>query len=144
MNLLERFFHIRARDSSLGRELLGGVTAFFTTAYLLAAVPGLLCQTGMDASVAITAVCLSAALIVVGMMMMSGIAQIHWVHVEVSLPCFLIIVGMPFTGSITDGIALGCISYVIIMVCRKRWAIISQWMYALAGLFVLMYLLVAL
>ena len=78
------------------------------------------------------------------MMMMSGISQIHWVHVEVSLPCFLIIVGMPFTGSITDGIALGCISYVAVMVCRKRWAVIDPWMYALAGVFALMYLLAAL
>ena len=86
----------------------------------------------------------AAALIVVGMMMMSGISQIHWVHVEVSLPCFLIIVGMPFTGSITDGIALGCISYVAVMVCRKRWAVIDPWMYALAGVFALMYLLAAL
>lgn len=85
----------------------------------------------------------AAALIVVGMMMMSGISQIHWVHIEVSLPCFLIIVGMPFTGSITDGIALGCISYVVVMVCRKRWAVIDPWMYALAGLFALMYLLAA-
>lgn len=86
----------------------------------------------------------AAALIMVGMMMMSGISQITWKHVEVSLPCFLIIVGMPFTGSITDGIALGCISYVVVMVSRKRAAVVNPWMYALAALFILMYLLAAL
>lgn len=86
----------------------------------------------------------AAARIVVGMMMMSGISQIHWNHVEISLPCFLIIAGMPFTGSITNGIALGCISYVVLMVCRKRANIVNPWMYALAGLFILMYLLAAL
>lgn len=81
----------------------------------------------------------AAVLIVVGMGMMSGISQIHWKHVEVTLPCFLIIVGMPFTGSVTDGIALGCISYVLIMICRKRAHIIDPWMYVLAGLFILLY-----
>ena len=45
--------------------------------------------------------------------------------------------------SITDGIALGCISYVVVMVCRKRWAVIDPWMYVLAGVFALMYLLAA-
>lgn len=81
----------------------------------------------------------AAALIVVGMGMMSGISQITWKHVEITLPCFLIIVGMPFTGSITDGIALGCISYVVVMVCRRRAKVVNPWMYVLAGLFVLMY-----
>lgn len=37
--------------------------------------------------------------------------------------------------------ALGCISYVVLMVCRKRAAMVDPWMYALAGLFTLMLLL---
>ena len=86
----------------------------------------------------------AAVRIVVGMMMMSGISQIRWKYVEISLPCFLIIVGMPFTGSITNGIALGCISYVVLMVCRKKADVVNPWMYILAVLFVLMYLLAAL
>lgn len=85
----------------------------------------------------------AAALVVVGMMMMSGISQIHWKHVEVSLPCFLMIVGMPFTFSVTTGIALGCVSYVVVMVCRRRGAVVNPWMYALAGVFALMYLFAA-
>lgn len=83
----------------------------------------------------------AAAVIIVGMMMMSGISQIAWKHVEISLPCFLMIVGMPFTFSITGGIALGCISYVVVMICRKRAALVNPWMYALAGLFAIMLLL---
>lgn len=83
----------------------------------------------------------AAAVIIVGMMMMSGISQITWKHVEISLPCFLMIVGMPFTFSITDGIALGCISYVVVMICRRRAALVNPWMYVLTGLFVLMYAL---
>ena len=85
----------------------------------------------------------ATALVVVGMMMMSGISQIQWKHVEISLPCFLMIVGMPFTFSVTTGIALGCISYVVVMVCRKRAHVVNPWMYALGGTFLLMFLLAA-
>lgn len=83
----------------------------------------------------------AAAVIIVGMMMMSGISQITWKHVEISLPCFLMIVGMPFTFSITDGIALGCIAYVAVMICRKRAAMVNPWMYGLTALFLAMFAL---
>lgn len=115
-----------------------GFASVITGLLFLAAIP-LAPLVGVIPSAATAAV-----RIVVGMMMMSGISQIRWKHVEISLPCFLIIAGMPFTGSITNGIALGCISYVVLMVCRKRANIVNPWMYALAGLFILMYLLAAL
>lgn len=86
----------------------------------------------------------TAAMVIVGMMMMSGITQIHWKHVEVSLPCFLIIVGMPFTSSITTGISLGILSYVVLMVMRKRAHLVSPYLYVLAGIFFVMYILAAL
>ena len=44
---------------------------------------------------------------------------------------------------ITNGIVLGCISYVVLMVCRKRAAVVATWMYVLAGMFALMLLLSA-
>lgn len=86
----------------------------------------------------------TAAMVIVGMMMMSGITQIHWKHVEVSLPCFLIIVGMPFTSSITTGISMGFLSYVVLMVMRKRAHLVSPYLYVLAGMFLVMYVLAAL
>ena len=77
----------------------------------------------------------AAPLVMVGMAMMSGITQIHWKHVEVSLPCFLMIVGMPFTFSITTGIALGVVSYAVIMICRRRAHLVDPVLYALAAVF---------
>lgn len=68
----------------------------------------------------VTGAALAAPLVMVGMSMMSGITQITWKHVEISLPSFLMIVGMPFTFSITTGVMLGVVSYVVVMVCRKR------------------------
>ena len=80
---------------------------------------------------------LAAPLVMVGMSMMSGITQITWKHVEISLPSFLMIVGMPFTFSITTGVMLGVISYVVVMVCRRRAHLVDPALYLLAAVFIL-------
>lgn len=85
----------------------------------------------------VTGAALAAPLVMVGMSMMSGITQITWKHVEVSLPSFLMIVGMPFTFSITTGVMLGVVSYVVVMVCRKRAHLVDPALYFLAAIFVL-------
>ena len=79
---------------------------------------------------------MAAPLVMVGMGMMSGITQITWKHVEISLPCFLMIVGMPFTFSITTGVMLGVVSYVVVMVCRGRGRLLDPVLYPLAAVFV--------
>ena len=85
----------------------------------------------------VTGATLAAPLVMVGMSMMSGITQITWKHVEISLPSFLMIVGMPFTFSITTGVMLGVVSYVVVMLCRKRAHLIDPVLYLLAAVFVL-------
>ena len=85
----------------------------------------------------VTGAALAAPLVMVGMSMMSGITQITWKHVEISLPSFLMIVGMPFTFSITTGVMLGVVSYVVVMVCRKRAHLVDPALYLLAAVFVL-------
>ena len=85
----------------------------------------------------ISGAAMAAPLVMVGMGMMSGITQITWKHVEISLPSFLMIVGMPFTFSITTGVMLGVVSYVVVMVCRKRAHLIDPALYLLAVVFVL-------
>lgn len=85
----------------------------------------------------VTGAVLAAPLVLVGMSMMSGITQITWKHVEISLPSFLMIVGMPFTFSITTGVMLGVVSYVVVMVCRRRAHLIDPALYLLTAVFVL-------
>ena len=85
----------------------------------------------------VTGAALAAPLVMVGMSMMSGITQITWKHVEISLPSFLMIVGMPFTFSITTGVMLGVVSYVVVMVCRRRAHLVDPALYLLAAVFVL-------
>ena len=85
----------------------------------------------------LTGAALAAPLVMVGMSMMSGITQITWKHVEISLPSFLMIVGMPFTSSITTGVMLGVVSYAVVMVCRKRAHLIDPALYLLTAVFIL-------
>jgi hypothetical protein len=54
------------------------------------------------------------ALTIVGAMMMQNVAKIDWKDYTESIPAFLIIVGIPFSYSIADGLALGFISYAIV------------------------------
>lgn len=60
------------------------------------------------------------ALVVVGYLMMSSIGEIDWTRFEVSFPAFLVIVGVPFTCSIANGIGFGFVSYVAIMTLTGR------------------------
>jgi AGZA family xanthine/uracil permease-like MFS transporter len=81
------------------------------------------------------------ALIVVGCLIARNVRQIDWSDVTESFPAFLVMVGMPFTGSIADGIALGFIAYPLIKLLSGRGGEVSRLVYALGVLFVLRYLL---
>ena len=75
-------------------------------------------------------------LIVVGVLMAQSLSQIKWKEMEIAIPSFLILLGMPLTYSISDGIALGFIFYPITMIAAKRGKEVSPIMYALFFVFV--------
>lgn len=54
------------------------------------------------------------ALILVGVMMMADITKIDFSHYSTAIPCFFCIALMPMTYSISDGILIGVISYVLL------------------------------
>lgn len=76
------------------------------------------------------------ALIVVGVLMAQSLSQIKWKEMEIAIPSFLILIGMPLTYSISDGIALGFIFYPITMIAAKRGKEVSPIMYVLFFVFV--------
>ncbi len=84
------------------------------------------------------------ALIIVGVFMLKGVAKIDWNNLEDAIPSFLTIVIMPFCYSISDGIAFGFISYVLLKVIRGKFKDVPVAMYVISGLFVVMYILKAL
>ncbi|GAY72553.1 xanthine/uracil/thiamine/ascorbate permease family protein [Lentilactobacillus kosonis] len=85
----------------------------------------------------ITSQVTAPALIIVGILMAQSLKNVHWEKFEIAAPAFLIMVGMPFTYSIADGIALGFIAYPITMIAAKRGKEVNAMMYALAVIFVI-------
>ncbi len=83
------------------------------------------------------------ALVVVGVLMASSLRQIEWDDFAIAAPAFLIVIGMPLTYSISDGIALGFILYPITMIATGRGKKVHPLMYALAVLFILFLVVVA-
>ncbi len=83
------------------------------------------------------------ALIIVGFLMLTSVTKIDFNDMTEAIPAFLSIIAMPFLYSISEGIALGVISYVVINVAagKAKEKRISPLMYVLAVLFVLKYIL---
>lgn len=75
------------------------------------------------------------ALIIVGVLMAQSLKKINWQQLEIAIPAFFIIIGMPLTYSISDGIALGFVLYPITMIAAKRGKEVHPLMYALFFIF---------
>lgn len=75
----------------------------------------------------------ASALVMVGTLMAANIRKIDWDDFSESLPAFLFMIGIPLTNSITDGLALGFISYPIIKILAGRPREANWLMYLLAA-----------
>lgn len=84
------------------------------------------------------------ALVVVGFLMLTSVTKIDFSDLMEAIPAYICIIAMPFMYSISEGIAMGVISYVVIHLAagKGRNRKISVLMYALAVLFVLKYILI--
>jgi AGZA family xanthine/uracil permease-like MFS transporter len=83
---------------------------------------------------AIPAAATAPALIVVGGLMMSTVAEIDWEDACIAIPAFLTLVTIPLTFSIANGLACGIISYVLIHLLRGRGRQVPWAAYVLAAL----------
>ena len=84
------------------------------------------------------------ALIVVGFLMITSVMKIDMDDFTEAIPCYICLIAMPFMYSISEGIAMGIVSYVVINVLsgKAKDKKISALMYVLAVLFVLKYVLI--
>ena len=87
----------------------------------------------------IPAAATTSALFLVGVMMLRQIVHIDFIDFSESMPCFVTILMMPFTASISEGIVLGFLSYVIVKLCTGRHRELTAMMYILSCFFVLKY-----
>ena len=76
--------------------------------------------------------------------MLTSITKIDFVDYTEAIPAYICIIAMPFMYSISEGIAMGVISYVVINLVTGKFKEkkISTLMYVLAVLFVLKYILI--
>ena len=91
---------------------------------------------------AIPAFATAPALIVVGFLMLQQVTKIDWnSDLLEAVPAYICIFSMPFMYSISEGIAFGVISYVVLNLVGGRAKKITPLMYILAVLFIAKYVL---
>lgn len=79
------------------------------------------------------------ALIFVGFLMLGAVVHIDFDDLTEAVPAYLCLLAMPLMYSISEGIAMGVISYVVINLCCGKTRKITLLMYVLAILFILKY-----
>lgn len=80
------------------------------------------------------------ALIVVGFLMMQQVVKIQWDNLTEAIPAFIAVIAMPFMYSISEGISMGVISYVLLHLLTGKAKDNTPLMYVLAVLFILKYI----
>ena len=90
--------------------------------------------------ITIPAFATAPALIIVGFYMIGNITKIDFNDFSDAIPAFITMAVMPFTYSISEGIAMGVISWTIINLACGKSKKITPLMYVLAGLFILKYI----
>lgn len=88
----------------------------------------------------IPAAATAPALVIVGLLMMEPVKNIPWSDYSESLPAFICLISMPLTYSISNGILLGMIAYVLMNIITGKRNKVSWTMLILAILFVLKFI----
>ena len=89
----------------------------------------------------IPAAATAPALIIVGLMMFANVAHLSFDDYAESIPCFITLLMMVMAGSISDGIFLGLISYVLLNAIARKWNRLNPTIVILAIIFIARYIL---
>jgi len=90
----------------------------------------------------IPAAATSSALIYVGILMMSGLKEVDFDDVSISVPVTLMLIGMPISGSIGHAIGIAMISCTFIKVCTGKFKEISIITYIISLIFIIKFFLI--
>ena len=125
-------------ESASGVEAGGrtGLTALTTGILFLA------CIFIAPIAAIIPAAATSAALIYVGVLMLSGLNNVHFDDLTEIVPVALMLISMPISGSIGHGIGLGLIAYTVIKVFTGKAKDVSFVTYIISVLFLVKFFLV--
>lgn len=121
--------------SGVGEGGRSGLTAFVT------AVCFLLSLFLAPFFLAVPGAATAPVLILVGLMMMSSVKKVDFLDYSEAIPAFICIIFMPLAYSISDGIVLGMISYVLINLLCGHTKKLTPAMYILSVIFVFKFFL---
>lgn len=124
-------------ESSAGVEAGGrtGLTAFVTGLCFLSAL------FFAPLFLSIPSAATAPVLVLVGVMMMASVVKIDFNNYSESIPAFICIIMMPFCYSISDGIVLGVLSYVLVNMLSGNYKKLNLGTYILAAFFVMKFLI---
>ncbi|SIS70406.1 NCS2 family permease [Neptunomonas antarctica] len=110
-----------------GRTGLTAVTIglLFVAAMFLAPLAGM-----------IPAYATAGALIYVAMLMMTGLKHIDWDDITNTIPAIIMVIMMPLTFSIANGVAMGFVTFTVLKLCSGKSSEISLSIYALTAIFI--------
>ena len=126
-------------ESASGVEAGGrtGLTALTT------GIVFLLCMFISPIAAVIPPAATSAALIYVGVLMITGLKNVHFDDISESVPVALMLIAMPVSSSIGHAIGIGLISYTVIKLFTGKAKDISVLTYVLSAIFLIKFFLVA-
>ena len=126
-------------ESASGVEAGGrtGLTALATGILFL------LCTFISPVAAVIPAAATSAALIYVGVLMITGLKNVHFDDMTESVPVALMLIAMPVSGSIGHAIGIGLIAYTVIKLFTGKAKDVSVLTYVLSAIFLIKFFLVA-
>ena len=90
---------------------------------------------------AIPAAAIAPVLVLVGLMMMSSVISVDFNNYSEAIPAFICILFMPLSYSISEGIVLGHLAYILINVFSKNYKKVTMGMYILGAFFLLKFIL---
>ena len=122
-------------ESAAGVEAGGrtGLTAFVTGLCFLSAL--------FFAPLFLSIPAAATAPVLVGVMMMASVVKIDFNNYSESIPAFICIIMMPLCYSISDGIVLGVLSYVLVNMLSGNYKKLTLGTYILAAFFVMKFLI---
>lgn len=90
---------------------------------------------------AIPAAATAPVLVLVGLMMMSSVLKVNFNDYSEAIPAFVCIIFMPLSYSISDGIVLGHLSYILINMLSGNFKKVKIGMYILGAFFLMKFIL---
>ena len=134
--MLKKLFGFDPSKTTVRTEIIAGITTFLTMSYILAINPAIFSEISMPAGA------IAPVLILVGLMMLEPVTRIPFDDFTEAIPAFICIIMMPLTYSISNGILIGMIAYVLINLVCGNFKKLTPTMYILAILFILKYIFI--